>query len=214
MRRDDRSSWMERVENQEDVFSTITLEIARRAIPSNARPSSLDSRDILWHSFAVREFSCGVSASRCRPHAPKISGNIEMRKPPRFRPPATTAITPSGRMIACFAASMTAQTAITCKTIFVFPSAEAGIVNPSADAMLRSPRTTISRPMMITAIQPVHQMHFHQGNKCGRHQKFIRNGIEQNSERRHFAAPPGIIAVRPVRGRRREQESAHPSPQN
>ena len=57
----------------------------------------------------------------------------------------------------------------------------------------------------------VHQMHFPEGNECGRHQEFIRNGIEQNPERRDFAAPPSIIPIRPVRGRSQKQNEHTPN---
>ena len=48
------------------------------------------------HSCAVREFSGGGVASRCRRHGPRTSGNIETRKPPRFQPPATAAARQAG----------------------------------------------------------------------------------------------------------------------
>jgi hypothetical protein len=54
----------------------------------------------------------------------------------------------------CRAVPIKTATAQTCSTIFVLPSAEAAIVNPSADAMLRRPRTVNSRPMMMTTIHP------------------------------------------------------------
>ena len=50
----------------------------------------------------------------------------------------------------CFAVNITAHPASTCRIIFVLPSAEAGIINPSDEAMSRKPMTTNSRPMIIT----------------------------------------------------------------
>ena len=43
--------------------------------------------------------------------------------------------------------------AITCATVFVFPSGDAAMVTPFCAAMARRPETANSRPMMITTIQ-------------------------------------------------------------
>src|SRR5580658_3540635 len=53
----------------------------------------------------------------------------------------------------CGAPAIRTATAQTCKTIFVLPSKDAAIVNPSAEAMFRRPRTVNSRPIIITTIQ-------------------------------------------------------------
>ena len=62
-------------------------------------------------------------------------------------------VVPRDTSAGCLAVRITAQPARTCKTIFVFPSGEAGITRPSDAAMDRRPTTMNSRPIMITTIQ-------------------------------------------------------------
>ncbi len=104
-------------------------------------------------------------------------------------------------MMVCFAARITAQTAITCKTIFVLPERRRGNRKPFGGSDIAQPENHNLPPDNNHRHPAGHQVHFHQGNKCGGHQKFIGDGIEQNSERSDFAPPPGIVAIRPIRGR-------------
>src|SRR6266852_2327980 len=53
----------------------------------------------------------------------------------------------------CPAPAISTATAHTCKTILVLPRVDASMVNPSAEAIFRKPKTVNSRPMMITTIQ-------------------------------------------------------------
>src|SRR5260221_8683406 len=59
----------------------------------------------------------------------------------------------TGRIDGCRAPTISTATAHTCNTTFGFPSADAAMVKPSADAMFRSPKIVNSLPMMITTIQ-------------------------------------------------------------
>ncbi len=57
----------------------------------------------------------------------------------------------------------------------------------------------------------LHQMHFNERDKCRGHQQLVRYRVEQDTERRNFAAPPGIIAIRPIGGRGRQQDQHTPN---
>src|SRR6267378_2908619 len=99
----------------------------------------------------------------------------------------------SGFSDGCRAATMSTATAHTCKTIFVFPSVDASIVNPSAEAIFRRPRTVNSLPMMITTI--------HGGTRC-------MSTSEKNAKGRHLQAPPSQVSIRPI-GRRSQEQNQH-----
>src|SRR6266851_5751275 len=79
-------------------------------------------------------------------------------------------------------------TAQTCKTILVLPRTEAAMVKPSAEAMLRRPRTVNSRPMMMTTIQA--------GTSC--------------MPTREMKAAAGEVAIGPIRGGRQQQDRHAP----
>src|SRR6266705_1452336 len=103
----------------------------------------------------------------------------------------------------CRSPTMSTATAHTCKTIFVFPSVDASIVNPSAEAIFRKPRTVNSLPMMITTI--------HAGTRCMSTSETNAAEIEKHAQSRHLQAAPGQVSISPIRRRRQEKDQHAPN---
>ena len=57
----------------------------------------------------------------------------------------------------------------------------------------------------------LHQTHFNQRNECGGNQKFIGDGIEENSQRGYFFAFAGEVAVHHVGGGGDDQNQHPPN---
>ena len=119
--------------------------------------------------------------------------------------------TPSGSVMTTLSLMMNSTMATICVTVLALPYQLAAMTTPWLAATIRMPETMNSRVRMTSATHEGRTEKLHQGQKRGRHQYLVGQGIHELAEVRHLVAAAGQIAVQAV-GRRQKDEDARRDP--